>query len=1422
MIESQAGREPVEELAEQFLARYRRGERPSITEYTRTHPDLAEEIRELFPALVVMEEAGPRQAGPAAFSGKITADGKALRRLGEYRILREIGRGGMGVVYEAEQEALGRHVALKVLPYAAADPVRLQRFCREARAAARLHHTNIVPVYDVGEHEGVHYYAMQFIQGQGLDEVLAELRRLRLGIDPIPLTPALSQSLAEGVHSGLFAPSAPSVDPLPASPRLGDSTSSSTHSDSRYFRSVAGLGLQVAEALAHAHGKKVLHRDIKPSNLLLDLYGRVWVTDFGLAKEEGEELTRLGDVVGTLRYMAPERFSGHSDVRGDIYSLGLTLYELLTLQPAFEESDRGLLIRQVTHQEPPPPRKLDRRVPRDLETIVLKAIAKEPPRRYGSAAEFAEDLRRFLADRPILARRTSWAGHAWRWVRRNPGWAATIALTLLLLVAAALGGTIQNFRLQSALTRTKEAERDKTDELWRSYLEQARAERSSGRVGQRFTSLRAIREAARIRVTPELRDEAIAALALPDVELVRELAPLPEGTAYYVFDASFRRRVSRDKHGGIAVHQLTDGGEVVIANLPADDEPPFTVPWISPDGRFVAYGSGFLTPGVSRRCRVWKVDGAAPTVLVDAPDGVHHAAIAFRPDHKQLALGHADGWISVYDLRTGQRIRRIRLGIAPEMLAFHPTDARLAAACGNAVRIFNTETGAELPPLRHAEVVTWTSGIAWHPDGKRLASACDDRRIHVWDVGRAMETMAPWTGDSSLGVALSFNQAGDRVVSAGWDGQTRLWDAATGRLMLTLPGFVPRFGVNDELLGAHSGKSAIWRLAAARELRVLSRHNADSSEQILYPVLERQGRIVAASAFRAPNSGGSQSWLAFFDLDAGEELASVPVKAENCQPVYSDPSGGWVTAGGSGILLWPLHSKNERGNSEEERGRPFDSSLPLYSSSFTIGPPSPISSARTTGVSASRDGRVLALALGGYAVVLDRNQPRKRIVVGPQYDVRNTAVSPDGCWVVSCSHWSDGESAAARVWHAESGRHVCDLPWEGSTAAAFSPDGRWLATYSTMSACQLWEVGTWRPGPRLGPSGSIAFSPDSKLAAIADVLGAVRLIEPETGREALRLTGPEATWYVPACFTPDGTRLLAVPSNHGGLYVWDLRLIRQGLESLGLATDWPERLPALGTSDLLPPVQLTVDARWARTLPTFAEDRLTIAIYTLAISACPLNPDPYFVRGQAHARQGDWRNAVADYGRYLTLAGRTDPRRSEVLLRRADLFERHGDSADALTDLQTLLKHESGDLGFWTAIARSCNNVAWHYVRNPKDKTYNPTEIVTLARGAFDLQPFNSAYRNTLGVALYRAGKYHEAIAQLEQNLSADRTSAGYDLFFLSMSHYHLGQPAKARERFAQANSWWKAHPDLRETEVSELTAFRTEAAELLGSSANR
>jgi serine/threonine protein kinase len=494
MARGGSDRNPIEVLSEEFLERLRRGESVSPEDYAAQHPELADEILAVFPGLVLMEDlAGDSGGRTGSFaSGSAAATGAVIGRLDEFRLLREVGRGGMGIVYEAEQESLGRRVALKVLPAGAlTDPKQLRRFEREARSAAQLHHTNIVPVYGVGRYEGSHYYVMQFIQGQGLDTVLEELKRLRnrpaatparsvpRGFPGSAAGPQTAGDIAVSLVTGRFGAAQTGgesatlgttvVDttPVPRGDEGGKAPSRSdlSHSDiqsgisslpgtdRRFSHGVARVGIQVAEALAHAHGQGILHRDIKPSNLLLDRSGNVWVADFGLAKAIGaDDLTGTGDIVGTVRYMAPERFSGLGDARADIYSLGLTLYELLALRPAFPENDRAGLIRQVTQEQPTRLRKLDRSIPTDLETIVHKAMAREPAQRYATAAAMAEDLKRFLDGRPIRARRISPAERAWRWCKRNRAVAALLVL-LLLALAGMFGLWLRTERVLSVTRR---------------------------------------------------------------------------------------------------------------------------------------------------------------------------------------------------------------------------------------------------------------------------------------------------------------------------------------------------------------------------------------------------------------------------------------------------------------------------------------------------------------------------------------------------------------------------------------------------------------------------------------------------------------------------------------------------------------------------------------------------------------------------------------------------------------------------------------------------------------------------------------------------------------------------------------------------------------------------------------------------------
>jgi serine/threonine protein kinase/tetratricopeptide (TPR) repeat protein len=552
----------IGKIAEEYLQRCRRGERPDISEYAARYPELADELRDLLPALLVMEELKPPSTDLTGDYATAKPARPPAERLGDFRILREVGRGGMGVVYEAEQESLGRRVALKVLPAQALPDLHQQkRFQREARAAARLHHTNIVPVFGVGEHDGMLYYVMQFIQGQGLDQVLADLKRLRAarntfsaGSDTRSLdSTSPSASVAQALFTGRFAPQpGPQSDsseggkkarapgestrifgdpesarpPAAGAPRPAAETAATgesgrqaastlTDSGRHYWQSVARVGVQVAEALEYAHGQGIYHRDIKPSNLLLDTRGTVWVTDFGLAKaaSDGDNLTHTGDILGTLRYMAPERFQGVSDARSDVYSLGLTLYEMLVLRPAFDETDRNKLIHQVTREDPPPPRRFNRAIPRDLETVVLKAIDREPARRYPSAAALGEDLKRFLEDKPIQARRVSVPEWVWRWCRRNPltaGLTAGIA-ALLVIVAVAASVAAVSF---GALAARESVARKKADEA----LDKAEAARADAvAAGQR--------EAARRQEADEANQARLRAeAARADEEAKRRLA----------------------------------------------------------------------------------------------------------------------------------------------------------------------------------------------------------------------------------------------------------------------------------------------------------------------------------------------------------------------------------------------------------------------------------------------------------------------------------------------------------------------------------------------------------------------------------------------------------------------------------------------------------------------------------------------------------------------------------------------------------------------------------------------------------------------------------------------------------------------------------------------------------------------------------
>lgn len=513
--------EQQERLADvlgECLSCLERGETPDMTRVLEENADIADTILANYESMRLLQRAVGdvcRQAIPAG------EDGSGRKQLGDFQILREVGRGGMGVVYEAHQLSLDRRVALKILPFAAVlDQKQIARFKNEARAAAQLHHTNIVPVYSVGCERGVHYYAMQYIDGCPLDKAIGRIR-----------ADAPTASKAEPGRGGSVCAKAPStdstiaaaaftVDTVPAFSLAGSLKAPDHH------RAVAQIGVQVARALQHAHEFGIVHRDVKPSNLLLDDRGKVWITDFGLALFQSDSrVTLSGDIVGTIRYMSPEQATGRAgviDQRTDVYSLGITLYELLTLREAFEGTQRQAIMYQVENEDPPPPRRIDPSIPRDLDTIIMKAVSKSRDDRYATAGELADDLERFLRGEPTVARRATSMERCAKWARRHKTvvrWA--MALAFVALVGLSATTTV----IALAHARVSEANRKMHMALKASENNRALAEANEAMAEDHFRQARRMLDRFGIRYAEQLR-------AVPGAEALRRRV-LEDSLEYY-------------------------------------------------------------------------------------------------------------------------------------------------------------------------------------------------------------------------------------------------------------------------------------------------------------------------------------------------------------------------------------------------------------------------------------------------------------------------------------------------------------------------------------------------------------------------------------------------------------------------------------------------------------------------------------------------------------------------------------------------------------------------------------------------------------------------------------------------------------------------------------------------------------------------
>ena len=586
-------------ILDELLECSHRGVQPDLKQYEERYPELAVEIRDAFAAMFLIHELAP-------FSDPATPNAmrsSCPRKLGEYQIIREIGRGGMGIVYEAAQESLNRRVAVKILPQTTVfDDDLIKRFHREAKAAGGLHHKNIVPVFGVGQENNLHFYVMQLIEGIALSELLADMQIQHFPEteNPPPGRNDKAQQKINQLTARFFCETEHAGNSFPVNPPREATTAkfitnaggSSTGSSSQKSRQIAKLCIQVCDALDYAHRQGVLHRDIKPSNLIIDDAGTVWITDFGLAKIGDDDLTNTGDLLGTLRYMPPERLRGWSDPRSDVYSLGLTLYEMLALQPAFACEDRIELLQKIQNEEPRRLSKVNSSVPTDLETIVHKATSKEPGDRYQTAADFEKDLQRFVDGKPILARPNSPARKFWFWCRRNPMLSSACALIAALLVTIAFGSTWFAIQMDSRLADRNQALELADERLCSAYLSQINALKSANHQGRKIETLETIRQVESLipKGDPrraDLQNSALFALSMLEIQpqvswdKYNTKAMFPQ----HGFDSSMSKYAWINNQDQVELIDLVSGKTKTLS-LPASSKHSHTE--LSGDGEYLA------------------------------------------------------------------------------------------------------------------------------------------------------------------------------------------------------------------------------------------------------------------------------------------------------------------------------------------------------------------------------------------------------------------------------------------------------------------------------------------------------------------------------------------------------------------------------------------------------------------------------------------------------------------------------------------------------------------------------------------------------------------------------------------------------------------------------------------------------------------